>query len=167
MNNQAFIDAQNLYLGTTKDHPAWTIDLARFRILLKQRYKVTNARYFIGVYDKKHQGLYSLINNAGYDLVFREHSSSQIGKKKGNVDGDIIFAIMKELVEQEKFDQVVLVSGDGDYKRMVDYLIQKNKLHRLLFPSARASSLYKKLEPKYYEYLNAPHIKPKIEKQAK
>jgi uncharacterized LabA/DUF88 family protein len=167
MNNQAFIDAQNLLLGTTKDSPSWTIDLVRFRILLKHRYKVTRARYFIGVYDQKHQPLYGLIQNAGYELVFREHSLSLVGKKKGNVDSDIIFSVMKDLLDQERFDQVVLVSGDGDYKRMVDYLIRKNRLYRLLFPSARASSLYKKLEPKYYEYLNATHIKSKIEKQSK
>ena len=31
---------------------------------------------------------------------------------------------MKKLVEKEAFDRVILVSGDGDYWRMVDYLIK-------------------------------------------
>jgi uncharacterized LabA/DUF88 family protein len=134
-------------------------------VLLKQRYGVVKAYYFIGVYEEKHQKLYDYLKDSGYIVTFREHSASQIGKKKGNVDNDIIFSIMKKLCERELFDKVVLVSGDGDYRRMVDYLIGKSKLHKMLFPSSRTSSLYKKLEPKYYEYLNAPHIQPKIKDQ--
>ena len=164
MLNYAFIDGQNLYLGTTRAQQAWAIDLMRFRVLLKQRYGVGKAFYFIGVYDIANQKLYDQLRIAGYILIFREHSGSQVSKKKGNVDGDIIFSVMKSLCEQEVFDKVVLVSGDGDYKRMVDYLIKKDRLLRILFPGTNASSLYRKLEPKYYEYLNSPHIKRKIKK---
>jgi len=30
-NNLAFIDGQNLYMGTRSDNPAWKIDLTKFR----------------------------------------------------------------------------------------------------------------------------------------
>ena len=164
LKNYAFIDGQNLYLGTTKSTPSWIIDLKRFRILLKQRYGVDKAYYFLGYYDKSNSTLYKSLRNDGYILFFRMHSGSQVSLKKGNVDGDIIFTVMKNLCEKEAFDKVVLVSGDGDYKRMVDYLIEKDKLLRILFPNSQASILYRKLEPKYYEYLNSKVIINKIKK---
>ena len=42
-------------------------------------------------------------------------------KKKGNVDSDIIFNIMKKLYSKEDFDKIILVSGDGDYRMLVDF----------------------------------------------
>ena len=125
MNNIAYIDGQNLIYGTTHSVNPWNIDLKRFRVYLHDKYHVNEAYYFIGSYDAKHQELYNQIQKSGYILIFREHSDSSISKKKGNVDTDIVFMIMKELIENNSFDKIVLVSGDGDYWRMVDYLIKK------------------------------------------
>jgi uncharacterized LabA/DUF88 family protein len=87
-----------------------------------------------------------------------------MGAKKGNVDSDIIFNAMKRLYKKEAFDKIVLVSGDGDYKSLVSFLISENKFSKLLFPNKKyASSLYKKLEPKYFDYLDSPGMKSKIE----
>jgi uncharacterized LabA/DUF88 family protein len=71
---------------------------------------------------------------------------------------------MKKLVEREKFDKIVLVSGDGDYWRMVDYLISKNKFAKLLAPSKKAiSSLYKLRTPDIYrDFLDKDSIRRKI-----
>ena len=32
---------------------------------------------------------------------------------------------MKKIIEKDEFDKIYLVSGDGDYKKMVDYLVKK------------------------------------------
>ena len=164
-NNQAFIDGQNLRLGTFKTKPSWDVDLERFRIYLGQKYNVSKAYYFIGAYDLRYRNLYNALQEYGYILVFREHAESVLSKKKGNVDTDIVFAIMKSLVEKEKFDKVVLVSGDGDYWRMVDYLIQKRKFKKLLAPSRRnLSSLYKRrMTDAFRVYLDDPAVRSKIE----
>ena len=50
------------------------------------------------------------------------------GEKKGNVDADIIFDIMKRIHRREPFDKIVLVSGDGDYRMLVDFLIEEGRL---------------------------------------
>jgi uncharacterized LabA/DUF88 family protein len=55
--------------------------------------------------------LYSNLQEAGYILIFREHNKNFKGLKKGNVDTDIVFEIMKSLIEKD-FNKVVLVSGD-------------------------------------------------------
>ncbi len=85
-----------------------------------------------------------------------------LGKKKGNVDSDIIFNIMKRLYKKEPFNKIVLVSGDGDYKMLVDFLIEENRFKKILFPNKQfASSLYKKITRVYFDYL--VNIKHKIE----
>jgi uncharacterized LabA/DUF88 family protein len=91
-----------------------------------------------------------------------------IGKKKGNVDADIIFEIMQKLYKKEKFEKVVLVSGDGDYKKLVDFLIEENKFHKILFPNRKfRSSLYKELGNEYLVYLDDTGVKKKIERTKK
>lgn len=84
-------------------------------------------------------------------------------KKKGNVDTDIVFTIMRAISDNEPMDKVVLASGDGDYYKMVRYLIEKSKFERLLAPNEKyMSSLYKAFEPKYYAFLNRTAVKNKI-----
>lgn len=143
MKNIAFIDGQNLHLGTTSEN--WKIDNKKFRIYLQEKYKVDEAYYFMG-YTSEHQyNLYKNLQRAGFIFVFREHGENFSGKKKGNVDTDIVFEIMKALIEED-FNKVILVSGDGDYKKTVDYCIKKGRFGKILFPSwKKSSSLYKKM----------------------
>ncbi|MCL2111049.1 MAG: NYN domain-containing protein [Clostridiales bacterium] len=95
MNNYAFIDGQNLYLGTTKADDPWRIDLQRFRVYLSEKYHVGTAYYFIGNKIADNNDLYAAIRNAGFIPIFREHNNAMAGLKKGNVDTDIVFHIMR------------------------------------------------------------------------
>jgi uncharacterized LabA/DUF88 family protein len=165
MSNIAYVDGQNLYMATTKAENPWRINLARFRIYLKQKYAVDKAYYYLGyVQDTaRAEELYDEIQTAGFILVFRQHSAAMIGKKKGNVDTDIVFSIMKRIYKEENFDKIVLVSGDGDYKMLVDFLIEENKFQKILLPDRKsASSLYKQLGNTYRVYLNQEGIRNKI-----
>lgn len=158
-NNYAFIDGQNLHLGTREC--GWSVDHAKFRKYLADKYNVTEAYYFLGFISDQEQDLYDKLQKAGFVVSFREHSSALKGKKKGNVDCDIVFSAMKKLVDGELFGKVILVSGDGDYIKLVDYLIKKNKFEKILFPNRKfASSLYKKYGSEFYDYLE--NIKAKI-----
>ncbi len=164
LQNQAFIDGQNLNVSTTRAKTPWKVDLQRFRVFLKEKYQVSEAYYFIGAYDPKNQELYNALQRYGYVVVFREHDGESLSHKKGNVDTDIVFSIMRKLVEREKFNKIILVSGDGDYWRMVDYLIQKDKFAKLLVPNnATLSSLYKtRTSDSFRAYLDEPNTKKKI-----
>lgn len=165
-NNLAFVDGQNLYMGTSKSDPSWDIDLSRFRIYLEKKYSVSTAYYYLGFIQEGEsiEQLYEKIQSAGFILVFRQHNTAMIGKKKGNVDTDIVFSVMKRLYKRDGFDKIVLVSGDGDYKMLVDFLAEENKLKKILFPNRKfASSLYKKLGSEYFDYLEDEDIKRKIE----
>ncbi|MFH1564679.1 MAG: NYN domain-containing protein [bacterium] len=164
-NNICFVDGQNLYMGTRSDNPVWKVDLAKLREYLFKKYNVQKAYYYLGCVDEKYQDLYEEIQGADFILVFRKHNTAMLGKKKGNVDSDIIFNIMKRLYKKELFDKIVLVSGDGDYKMLVDFLIEENRFEKILFPNKKfASSLYKKLSSRYYDYLGGEEVKAKIKK---
>jgi len=150
MNNIAFIDGQNLHLGTSES--GWKVSFQRLNIYLKENYEVSKAYYFLGYVSVSEKDLYENIKKAGFSLIFKEHNEELLAKKKGNVDTDIVFEIMKNLIDSS-FDKVILVSGDGDYKKLVDYLIKKNKFKKILFPNNKASSLYKNLGSEFFDYL--------------
>lgn len=162
-NNHAFIDCQNLHLATVRADQPWKIDMKRFRVYLQEKYHVSQAYCFLGAYDDNQNEMYKAFQSYGYILIFREHSKALKGNKKGNVDVDIVFEVMKELLEKDAFDKVILVSGDGDYKRMVDYLIKIKRFEKILLPNkVYASSLYKKLSSKYYDYIDTPAMRVKL-----
>lgn len=170
MKNYCYIDGQNLHLGTAGTSPAWHIDLKKFRVYLREKYKVEKAFYYLGYVQEgiKIEQLYENIQNAGFILVFRQHNSAMIGKKKGNVDSDIIFSVMKRLHKDHDFDKILLVSGDGDYKMLIDYLIEENKLEKILFPNKKfRSSLYKKIGAPYFACLDDEDVKKKIALKAR
>ena len=167
VKNIAFVDGQNLYMNTAKKEiNPWVINLARFRIYLEKKYNVDKAYYFLGYVQDTNQELYEEIQKAGFVLLFRQHNPAMIGKKKGNVDSDIIFHVMKKMYKKEEFGKVILVSGDGDYKLLVDFLVEENRFGKMLFPDKQyASSLYKQLGSEYFDYLENKDIRDKIEEQ--
>ena len=162
-NIQVFIDGQNLYMGTTRAKRApWKVDFAKFRRLLEEEYGVTRARYFMGTFKPEEQKLYDNLRRWGFEVVFRKCPAGALSAKKGNVDTDIVLAMMKESGRDEEF-KAILVSGDGDYAETVDYLMQKGQFLKLLVPSRAAmSSLYKRLPEEYLVQLDDAAMKLKI-----
>lgn len=159
-NNIAFIDAQNLHLGTQTEN--WKIDFKRFRIYLKDKFKINEAYFFLWFVDDEYQTMYRKIQKAGFILEFREHNSSMKWKKKWNVDVDIVYDIMHRLLEEDDFDKIVLVSWDGDYIKLVKYLIKKNRLKKILFPNKKYSSLYKPLQNQFWMNISQERVKNRI-----
>jgi hypothetical protein len=94
IRNIAFVDGQNLYLGTKEE--GWAVDHKKFRIYLHDKYHIDEAYYFMGFVSEDEQDLYYKLQKAGFILAFREHSSALRGSKKGNVDSDIIFEVMRK-----------------------------------------------------------------------
>ncbi len=183
--NLAFIDAQNLYFGTTKCARcaqrlskdlrdmrfadctcgvAWKIDLEKLRVYLTDKYHVTEAYYFLGYVHNENTDLYQTIQRSGFIVVFKEHHADAKSSKKGNIDTDLVLEVMKNVADRSpEFDKILLISGDGDYKKLVDYLINKGRFVKILFPNKEfSSSLFKSLGSEFFDYL--PNIKSYIEK---
>lgn len=131
---------------------------------MKDKYHVIEAYYVFGFVSEEQQDLYKTLQKAGFIVLFKEHHAGLLGKKKGNVDTDIVFEVMKMMIERKDVSKYLLVSGDGDYKKMVDYLIKKNAFKKILFPNQKfASSLYLKLGSERFDYLEKEDVRAKIE----
>ncbi|OHA61613.1 MAG: hypothetical protein A2556_00755 [Candidatus Vogelbacteria bacterium RIFOXYD2_FULL_44_9] len=61
MNNIAFIDGQNLYMGTKTCDLPWEVDLVKFKFYLEKKYRVSEIYYFLGYVQDKNEELYDEI----------------------------------------------------------------------------------------------------------
>jgi len=156
-NNIAFIDWQNLHLWTSSEE--WKIDFKKFRIYLKDKFKVEEAYIFLWFINDEYQKMYRKIQRAWFVLEFREHNTNMLWKKKWNVDVDIVFEVMYRLLEEDDFWKIVLVTWDWDYIKMVNYLIEKDRLKKILFPNNKYSSLYKPFKDLYWMNLSQERVK--------
>ena len=163
VGNFAYIDNQNMYMATRSATMPWDIDMRRFRIYLKEKYNVVQAYLFMGAFEAQRQDMYTRFQQYGYILVFREHGVEMKGRKKGNVDVDIVFQMMRDAHTSAQMDKAILVSGDGEYYRTVDYLIMLRKFEKILLPSHKnASSLYKRLTDEHRAYIDSPAARAKF-----
>lgn len=133
----AFIDSNNLYLGVRDQ--GWNLDFARFRIYLKDKYYVQRAFLFIG-YVVGNEALYTNLQKAGYIVIFKP--TLEIGKEgkskiKGNVDAELVLHTM---IEYPNYGKAIIVSGDGDFRCLVEYLVENNKFYRLVIPNKKKYS---------------------------
>ena len=139
-NNYAFIDSQNLNLSIRSQ--GWVLDLARFRVYLREKYGITKAFLFIG-YVPEYQGLYTDLQKDGFILVFKPVLSVPGGTIKGNVDAELVLHTM---IEFANYDRALIVTGDGDFYCLVDYLLKKDKLLKLMVPNrGKYSSLFRRM----------------------
>jgi len=136
----AFIDSQNLNLGVRSQ--GWKLDFAKFRIFLKDKYKVKSAFLFIG-FIPKHKKLYSFLEKSNYKLVYKPvvEPNKKTNPVKGNVDAELVLHTMNEF---PNYDKAIIVSGDGDFYCLAEFLEKKNKLEKIIVPNRHYSSLLRK-----------------------
>lgn len=141
-DNYAFIDSQNVNLSIRDQ--SWVLDFAKFRQYLRDKYSITKAFLFIGYVYENHD-LYTSLQKDGFILVFKPTLKLPSGKVKGNVDAELVLHAM---IEYENYDKALVVTGDGDFYCLVDYLRKKDKLLRLVVPNKNSfSSLLRKMMP--------------------
>ncbi len=160
VNSYAFIDSQNLNLGTQK--MGWKMDWRKFRRFLHDKYGVTKAYMFIG-YIPENEDMYVQLHDSGYLIVLKptqdmskphaEAPEPKVEEKpedkkpvKGNIDAELVLWAMKEINHYEK---AIIVSGDGDFYCLLEYLDEQKKLSKILVPNRQYSSLFNK----YQDYI--------------
>lgn len=160
----AFIDSQNLNLGVRSQ--GWILDFNRFRVYLKDKYHAEKAFLFIG-YMAGNQSLYTSLQKAGYILIFKpvlEVSERSKTKTiiKGNVDAELVLHTM---IEYPNYDKAIVVSGDGDFHCLIEYLESKEKLGRVIIPNRKAFS---SLLWKFHQHLDfMDNLKEKLGRKDK
>ncbi len=173
LTTYAFIDSQNLNLGVSHDimhqgkkiYAGWHLDYAKFRRYLRDKFRVETAFLFIGNLPGN-EALYEYLQRVGYVLILKPTTSFKDGdgrmKVKGNVDTDmVLYAAAKEI---DNYNKAVIVSGDGDFLSLYDYLDEKGKLSRIIVPNKKR---YSQLLTKYALYFDFVSVnKAKLERQS-
>lgn len=159
--NYAFIDSQNLNLGVRSQ--GWKIDYRKLRLYLKNKYNVAEAYLFIG-HMSGNEMLYKYLQKCGFILIFKPTLEiKKAGKTivKGNVDAELVLHTM---IEYNRFHKAIIVSGDGDFHCLIEHLVEKGKLERLLTPNSKYSSLLRK----FHNYIaRVDLLKEKLKKNKK
>ncbi|KKQ65014.1 MAG: hypothetical protein US86_C0013G0015 [Candidatus Daviesbacteria bacterium GW2011_GWA2_38_24] len=137
MKTYAFIDSQNLNLGVRSQ--GWKLDWRKFRQYLKNKYSVSVAYLFIG-YKPGNESLYADLQKMGYIVVLKPTMELPDKTVKGNVDAELV---LHSMIQFKNYDKAIIVSGDGDFFCLVEYLAQQKKLLHLLTPNKYYSKLYK------------------------
>jgi len=148
----AFIDSQNLNLGTSKDiykdrklvYEGWKLDMRKFRIYLSDKFRVEKAFLFIG-YIPRYKEMYNNFKSFGYEMIFKPTVKIGNGKSKGNVDAEIVLNAAR--LKFDEYDQAIFVSGDGDFYCLYNFLEQEKKLGKIIIPNKKSeSSLLRKFD---------------------
>ncbi|HUY85079.1 MAG TPA: NYN domain-containing protein [Candidatus Dormibacteraeota bacterium] len=142
--NYAFIDSQNLNLGIKSQ--GWTLDFRKFRLYLRNKYNVQKAYLFIGQMAGQ-EFLYDRLQSMGYHLIFKPTTEYKVKGKvmvKGNVDAELVLYAAAKVFDE--YDKAIIVSGDGDFHCLAEYLLEKGKLGYILVPNKKFSSLLRRFD---------------------
>jgi len=77
----------------------------------------------------------------GFIFIFKPVLKINKGKHttyKGNVDAELV---LHTLIQFPNYDKAIIVSGDGDFRCLIEYLESEKKLLKVLVPNEKYSSL--------------------------
>jgi len=167
----AFIDSQNLNLGVRNDirtadgkhfrYKGWNLDFGKFFEYLKNELHVEKAFIFIG-FLPDNQELYDALAKHGYELVYKPilevtNKETTDIKVKGNIDAELVLHAM---INFSKYDKAIIVSGDGDFFCLEEYLERQGKLAKIIVPNKWN---YSSLIEKYSSYfINMSDLRRKL-----
>lgn len=150
LGNYAFIDSQNLNLSIRE--MGWPLDHKRFRAYLEENYNVVRAYIFVG-FIEGHEDLYNTLEAAGFVCIYKPTIEHKDGTTKGNCDAELV---LQAMIDYNEYNKAVVISGDGDFQCLVKYLLEQDKLEKLIIPNRnKYSALYKEdmFEP-YLFFMN-------------
>ncbi len=117
-----FVDTANVS-DRDPDEPI-RIDFGRLLAEVTNDRRLIHARAYCPIYAdftgrREHQRSVAPVHNKGYDIVTKPIKVFADGTRKADLDIVLVMDVIRRL---PTMDVVALVSGDGDYVPMVDYL---------------------------------------------
>ncbi len=98
----------------------------------------------------------------GYNLIFKE-VTTQSGHIKGNCDAEMVLHTVSDFYEN-KLTKAVIVTGDGDFACLIDFLQKHSVFHRLIAPNLQYTSYLLRKRNLPIVYLENPRLIPHIQK---
>jgi uncharacterized LabA/DUF88 family protein len=131
-----YIDGNNLYRSAKE--LGFDIDYKKFRGWLRQKFNPNKVYLFIGLVPERVK-FYEHLQSCGYILVFKQTVS--VGEKiKGNCDAELVLKTTSDFYEKES-DSSILITGDGDFGCLVEFLKDKKSITEVLAPDEEKCSI--------------------------
>lgn len=136
MKTDIYIDGNNLYRSAKK--LGFEINYKKFRGWLRQKYNARNVYLFIGLVPGRVR-FYEHLQSCGYILIFKQTVS--VGEKiKGNCDTELVLKAVSDFYTKS-FDACILVTGDGDFGCLVEFLKVQNVITAVIAPDQYKCSI--------------------------
>jgi uncharacterized LabA/DUF88 family protein len=149
-----YIDGNNLYRSAKE--LGYEIDYKKFRGWLRQKYSPTNTYLFIGLVPSR-ISFYEHLQECGFILVFKQTVSFG-GTIKGNCDAELVLKTVSDFYTKA-FTSCVLVTGDGDFGCLVEFLQTNKAINRIVSPDEKKCSILLKNKNTEITFLNEHYHK--------
>lgn len=135
MKTNIYIDGNNLYRAAKE--LGFHLDYKKLRGWLRQKYNPTTVYLFIGLISDRVK-FYQYLQECGYVLIFKQTISID-GSVKGNCDAELVLKTVSDFYMKQS-DSFILVTGDGDFGCLIEFLKENNVLNRVLAPDENKCS---------------------------
>jgi uncharacterized LabA/DUF88 family protein len=114
-----FVDVQNLYYSAKNTYNAKTNFAEILKAVVGARKLVRAFAYVIKADVGEEQGFFDALEKIGFEVRMKDLQIFLGGAKKGDWDIGIAMDMIKMA---SKIDTAVLVSGDGDFRDLLEYI---------------------------------------------
>jgi len=114
-----FVDVQNLYYSAKYIYGAKVNFAEILKLAINGRQLIRAFAYVISADIEEEENFYQALANMGYFVKIKELQVFFGGAKKGDWDVGIAMDVMRMA---PKLDVIVLVSGDGDFKALLEHV---------------------------------------------
>jgi uncharacterized LabA/DUF88 family protein len=135
-----FVDVQNIYYTTRQAYSRQFNYRKLWQRLSEQGEIVTANAYAIERGDQKQQNFQSVLKQIGFNIKLKPYIQRTDGSAKGDWDVGIAIDVLDAAAD---VDVVVLLSGDGDFDRLLQKIRHKYGVRAEVYgvPSLTANSL--------------------------
>lgn len=155
-----YIDGNNLYRSAKE--LGFEIDYKKFRGWIRQKYNPTNVYLFIGLVPSR-TSFYEHLQECGLILIFKQTISFG-GTVKGNCDAELVLKTVSDFYTKA-FDSCLLITGDGDFGCLVEFLQTNKAIDRIVSPDEKKCSILLKNKNTEITFLNEHYHKFSTERQ--
>lgn len=135
MRTYAFIDASNIIYGARSE--GWFIDQKKLFDYIKKKFKSSKTFFYFGQDGKNQKQARFLRKLTSFGYILRIKPIKRYGRRqKANCDVDLT---MDMILFKEKYDRAIVLTGDGDFIPLFEYLRKQKKEIIIIAFSKRTS----------------------------
>lgn len=148
-NVAVFVDVQNIYY-TTRDGFNRRFDYNAFWQQVSSKYNIASASaYAIASNNEKQRQFHHILRGVGFEVKLKPYIQRADGSAKGDWDVGITLDIIEAAINPD-IDEIILLSGDGDFDLLAERVISKYKKLFTVYSVESLTAQSLKTQASYY-----------------